>query len=165
MSINRWTWIKKLWHIYTMEYYSPTKRKAFESALMRWSRDYFTEWSKSKREKQILYTNSYIWNLERWYWWNYLQGSNGDTDIENKFMDTGAGLGRKETVGCMERVNTETYTTLCKIDSQWEFAVWLRELKQGLCDNLEGWDGEGGGRGHKCMADSYWCMTENHKIL
>ena len=23
--------------------------------------------------------------------------------------------------------------------SQWEFAVWLRELKQGPCDSLEGW--------------------------
>ena len=42
--------------------------------------------------------------------------------------------------------NMETYNTICKIDSQWEFAVWLRELKLGLCDNLEGWDGEGGGR-------------------
>ena len=28
-------WIKKLWHIYTMEYYSAIKRKAFESVLMR----------------------------------------------------------------------------------------------------------------------------------
>ena len=37
----------------------------------------------------------------------------------------------------------ETYTVICKIDSQWEFAVWLRKLKQGLCINLEGWDGEG----------------------
>ena len=36
----------------------------------------------------------------------------------------------------------ETYTTKCKIDSQWEFAVWLRKLRQGLCDNLEGWNGE-----------------------
>ena len=27
-----------------------------------------------------------------------------------------------------------------------EFAVWLRKLKQGLCINLEGWDGEGEGR-------------------
>ena len=42
--------------------------------------------------------------------------------------------------------NTETYTTICKIDSQREFAVWLRKLKQGFCINLEGWDGEGGGR-------------------
>ena len=39
--------------------------------------------------------------------------------------------------------NIETYITICKIDSQWEFAVWLRKLKQGLCISLEGWDGEG----------------------
>ena len=57
--------------------------------------------------------------------------------------------------------NMEIYTT-CKIDSQWEFAVWLRKLKQGLCINLEVWDGEGGGRefqkgGDTCipMADSF----------
>ena len=42
--------------------------------------------------------------------------------------------------------NMETYITICKIDSQWEFAVWLRKFKQGLCINLEGWDGEGDGR-------------------
>ena len=43
--------------------------------------------------------------------------------------------------------NMETYITICKIDSQWEFAVWLRKLKQGLCINLEGWVGqEMGGR-------------------
>ena len=29
-------WIKKLWHIYTVEYYSAIKRNAFESVLMRW---------------------------------------------------------------------------------------------------------------------------------
>ena len=29
------------------------------------TRDYYTEWSKSKREKQILYANTYIENLER----------------------------------------------------------------------------------------------------
>ena len=28
--------IKKLWYIYTMEYYSAIKRNAFESVLMRW---------------------------------------------------------------------------------------------------------------------------------
>ena len=42
--------------------------------------------------------------------------------------------------------NMETYIVICKIDSKWEFAVWLRKLKQGLCINLEGWDGEGYGR-------------------
>ena len=29
-------WIKKLWYIYPMEYYSAIKRNAFESVLMRW---------------------------------------------------------------------------------------------------------------------------------
>ena len=43
--------------------------------------------------------------------------------------------------------NTETYITICKIGSQWEFVVWRRKLKQGLCINPEGWDGEvDGGR-------------------
>ena len=60
-----------------------------------------------------------------------------------------------------EKSNMETYITICKIDSQWEFAVWLRKLKQGLCINLEGCDGEVDGRevqngGDICMpmADS-----------
>ena len=42
--------------------------------------------------------------------------------------------------------NMETYITICKINSQWEFAVWLRKLRQGLCVNLEEWDGERDGR-------------------
>ena len=43
--------------------------------------------------------------------------------------------------------NMETYITTCRIDSQWEFALWLRKLKQGLCINLECGMGRGmGGR-------------------
>ena len=42
----------------------------------------------------------------------------------------------------------ETYIIIRKIDRQWEFAVCLRKLKQGLCINLDRWDGEGDGRGH-----------------
>ena len=29
-------WIRKLWYMYTMEYYSAIKKNAFESILMRW---------------------------------------------------------------------------------------------------------------------------------
>ena len=34
----QWTdeWIKKLWYIYAMEYYSSIKRNTFESVLLRW---------------------------------------------------------------------------------------------------------------------------------
>ena len=47
----------------------------------------------------------------------------------------------------------ETYITVLKIDSQREFAVWLRKLKHGLCQPRgAGWGGrwEGGsiGRGY-----------------
>ena len=42
--------------------------------------------------------------------------------------------------------NMETYITICKIDSQQEFAVWLRKLKQGLCMNRGGVGLEIGGR-------------------
>ena len=57
--------------------------------------------------------------------------------------------------------NMETYITISKIDSQREFAIGLRKHQQGLCVNLEGWDGAGDGRelqkgGDICtpMADS-----------
>ena len=29
-------WIRKLWYLYTMEYYSAIKKNSFESVLMRW---------------------------------------------------------------------------------------------------------------------------------
>ena len=38
----------------------------------------YTEWNKPERKTPIQYTNAYIWNIERWYWWTYLQGSNVD---------------------------------------------------------------------------------------
>jgi len=49
----------------------------------------------------------------------------------------------------------ETYITKCKIDSQWEFAVWIRKLKQGLCIYLEGCNGEGDGREVQKGGDIY----------
>ena len=42
--------------------------------------------------------------------------------------------------------NIEIYITKYKIDNQQKFALWLRELKQGLCIDLVEWDGEGDGR-------------------
>ena len=56
----------------------------------------------------------------------------------------------------------EIYITICKVDSQQEFAVSLRKFKQGLCINLDRWDGEGGGRevqkgGDICITVAYAC--------
>ena len=49
--------------------------------------------------------------------------------------------------------NMETYITVCKIDSQREFAVWLRELRGFGSTKRVGWGGtwEGGSKGRGYM--------------
>ena len=149
-------WVKKLWYIYTMEYYSALKRNVFESIPKKWMNlqpiiqseisqkeksKYHTlthtswrrQWhptpvrlpGKSHGQRRLVgyspwgcqesdttewlhfLSNTYLWNLERWYWWTYLQGSNGDADIEDRLMDTGGGEGKGGTDG---ESSMETYT-------------------------------------------------------
>ena len=86
-----------------------------------------------------MYTNAYIWNLERWLRLIHLQGSNGETDTENRLIDTGRGEERQgEMYG---ESNMEIYNTICKIRQP--MGICCRTHKQGLCNNLEGWDKEG----------------------
>ena len=47
--------------------------------------------------------------------------------------------------------NVETFITICKIDSKWEFAVWLR-----LCNNLGGWKRKGDKREVQEGGDNYY---------
>ena len=100
--------------------------------------------------------------------WNVLIRNDGLFHREQTYVH-GEREGEGEIYG---ESNIETYITICKIDRQWESVVCLRELKQGLCINLEGWDVEGDGRevqegGDICIAmiDSCWGLTENNKIL
>ena len=72
------------------------------------------------------------------------------------------GHGKREGEGEMYgKSNMETYITICKIDSQREFAVWLWKLKQGLGINLEGWDGEGDGREVQKGGEIYIPMADS----
>ena len=128
-------------------------------------RTYYTELSKSERRRYISYPNAYIQNLEKWYWRIYLQGNSEETDIENRLMDIGRG---EERVRCVERV-TQKFI-ICRIANG--NLLLGPGNSNGLCINLEGWDGERDGResqkgGDMCipMADSCWGLTENHKIL
>ena len=106
-------WIKKLWYICTMEYYSAIKRNALESVLTRqMNLEPIIQSEVSQKWKtNIIYYHILLWNLEQWYWWTYLQGSNGDSDTESRLRDTGRG---KERVRCIERVSW-TYIIICKI--------------------------------------------------
>ena len=58
--------------------------------------------------------------------------------------------------------NMEIYITICKVDRQQEFTVWLRKLKQRLCFNLEGWDGVGDGREFHKGGDIWIPMADSH---
>ena len=51
-------------HIFTTEYYSAIKKKENVTCNnMDGSRDYYAKWSKSEKERQILYDITYMWNL------------------------------------------------------------------------------------------------------
>ena len=142
MSPDRWMDYKEaIVHIYGGIILSHKKECILVS-----SRASYIEWSKSEREILTSYTDTYIWNLEGWCWLIYFQGSNGD--IENRLMDLGWG---EEGEGKMfGDSNIEIYHSTCKINSRWEFSVWLRELKQGLWDRLKsGMEREMGGRSGK----------------
>ena len=55
-------WIKKLWYIHTMEYYSAIKRNIFESVLMRWVNLETTiqnEVSQKEKDKYCILTHIY----------------------------------------------------------------------------------------------------------
>ena len=59
-------WIRKLWYINTVEYYSAIKKNAFESFLMKWMKlEPIIQSEVSHKEKHLQYINAYIWSLER----------------------------------------------------------------------------------------------------
>ena len=46
-------WIRKLWYIHTMEYYSAIKKNVFESVLIRWMKlEPIIQSEESQKEKQ-----------------------------------------------------------------------------------------------------------------
>ena len=57
-------WIKKLWYIYTMEYYSAIKRNTFESVLMSWMNlKPITQSEVSQKEKDIHSILTHIYGI------------------------------------------------------------------------------------------------------
>ena len=75
---------------------------------------------------------------------NLVQNRGGDTVIENTLMDVvGGEEGEGEMYG---KSNMETYITRCKIGLSSGNLLHDSGNWNHLCNNLEGWDGEGPGR-------------------
>ena len=57
-------WIKKLWYIYTMEYYSAIKKNTFESVLIRWMNlEPIIQSEVSQKEKDKYHILMYIYRI------------------------------------------------------------------------------------------------------
>ena len=58
--------IKKMWHIYTMDYYSAIKRNEIWSfAEMQMDLEIITQSEISQKEKNKDHINTYMWNLQK----------------------------------------------------------------------------------------------------
>ena len=82
-------WIRKMWYIYTMEYYSAIK-KEWHNAIcsnMDGTRESHPEWNEPERQRQIPYDITYNWNL--------ISSTN-----EHLLRKENHGLG-EETCGCL----------------------------------------------------------------
>ena len=57
-------WLRKLWYIYTKEYYSAIKRNTLKSALMRWvSLEHITQSEVSQKEKNKYHILAHIYGI------------------------------------------------------------------------------------------------------
>ena len=57
-------WIRKLWYIYTMEYYSAIKKNALESVLMRWMKlEPIIQSEVSQKEKYKYYILMHVYGI------------------------------------------------------------------------------------------------------
>ena len=61
-------WIKKLWYMYIVEYYSSIERNTFESVLMRWMNlEPIIQSEVCQKEKDKYCIIRHIQNLEKWF--------------------------------------------------------------------------------------------------
>ena len=116
-------WIKKLWYIYRMEYYSAIKRNAFESVQMRWTNlepIIQSEVSQKEKYKHRILTHIYGVQKDDTDGFIFRAAMEKQTQRTDQQAWGGGEDGQGEMYG---ESNMETYNTICKIDSHWEFAV------------------------------------------
>ena len=90
-------WIRKLWYIYTMEYYSAIKKNTFESVLMRWMKlEPIIQSEVSQKENQQYSILMHIWRRQ-WH--------------PTPVLLPGKSHGRRSLVGCSPWGRKELDTT------------------------------------------------------
>ena len=88
-------WIRKLWYIYMMEYYSVIKKNAYESVLMRWMKlEPLIQSEVSQKEKHQYSILMHIYGTRKDGNDDPICETTRDTDVKNRLLDSvGEGKG------------------------------------------------------------------------
>ena len=114
-------WIRKLWYIYTMEYYSTIKKNSFESVLMRWMKlEPIIQSKVSQKDKDHYSILMHIYGIQKDGKDNPIWKTEKETQMFRTDFWT---LWKKAGVGCFER------TALKHV----YYLVWNRSLAQVGC--------------------------------
>ena len=112
-------WIKKMWYIYTVEYYSAIKKNEIVPfATTRMDLEIIIPSEVKQKERQIPYDITYMWNL-RYDRRSYLQNRNRLTDIENRLVVAKGGGGMEWEFGISR----------CKL----VYIEWINNNKRSYC--------------------------------
>ena len=133
-----------------------------------------TKWNEPEREKHISYINAYIWNLEEWHRWTYLQSRTRDADAENRHV-CARGTGR---VNCTERAVLTSMLYIHNVCVQQTASgkllygtggsAWCSVMTQRHGTGSEqGQEGGSRGRGYNYMyvTDSHCCKMKTNTTL
>ena len=139
-------WIRKLWYIYTMEYYSAIKKNTFKLVLMRWMKlEPIIQSSKPERKTPIQYTNAYIMEFRKIVMITlYTRQEKRHRCIKQSFGLCGRGRGWND----MGERHWNMWIITCEMNRQSRFDAWYRVLRAGALGwprgIWRGWRWEGG---------------------
>ena len=82
-------WIRKLWYIYTMEYYSAIKKNSFESVLMRWMKlEPIVQNEVSQKDKDHYSILTHIYGIQKDANDNPICKTEKETHVQNRLLDS-----------------------------------------------------------------------------
>ena len=108
-------WIKKMWYIQTMEYYSAIKNEIMPFAAIWRHVEIIILNEVSQTKTNIIWCCLYVEYKKKRYKWTYLQNRKRVTDLEDKFMVTKKKREMRDKLGGWDK---HMHTIIYKMDNQ-----------------------------------------------
>ena len=151
-------WIRKLWYIYSMEYYSAIKKNTFESVLMRWMKlepIIQSEVSQKEKHQYSILTHIYMEFRMMVTITLYARQQKRHRCIEQSLGLCGRGRGWDD----LREWHWNMYIIICETNHRSRFDAWYRVLGPGALGWPRGvvWGGRWeGGSGWGTRVHSWW---------